>query len=176
VIYVTKSLPGFSLEKAVSAWEVAGHHSASCWQPVVLVSGRTEVWVGCSEVRWGFRKPHRMEGPDPEGYGGCHSDSSMSLSGWLIRLQDARGQPLFLAVEPELQPPPLSAGRRDFQIQSARVEKLHGLVAGFDATDLAVGQGHKSGGNSFSRSAVAPRCQEIALDAIGRLFSTTSSF
>jgi len=63
----------------------------------------------------------------------------MSLSGWLIRLQDARGQPLFLAVEPELQPPPLSAGRRDFQIQSARVEKLHGLVAGCDAKVAATG-------------------------------------
>jgi hypothetical protein len=54
VIAVTKSMPGFSLERAVSAWEVAGHHSVSCWQLVVLVSGRTEVWVGCSEMRWGF--------------------------------------------------------------------------------------------------------------------------
>ena len=54
---------------------------------------------------------------------------------------DAKGQPLFLALEPVFQPPPSPAGRGDFQIKSAFVEQLEALLAGFGVPDRGIGQG-----------------------------------
>jgi hypothetical protein len=57
---------------------------------------------------------------------------------------DPKGQPLFLASEPILQPPPLPPGRGDFQIQSALVEQPAGLLAELwlGITDRGIGQGN----------------------------------
>jgi hypothetical protein len=53
----------------------------------------------------------------------------------------AQPDPLLLALEPVLQPPPLPAVRLQFQVQPATVGQLAGFVAGLGLADRGIGQG-----------------------------------
>src|SRR5690606_25008125 len=54
----------------------------------------------------------------------------------------AQRQPLFLSSESVLEPPELSAGRRDLDVEATAVEQAHGFRGGSGAANDGVGQGH----------------------------------
>jgi hypothetical protein len=60
---------------------------------------------------------------------------------------DAQGEALLLISESVLEPPPLTASGRDFQVHAAAIGQLVGFGFGFGGADRGVCQRH--GGNLF---------------------------
>ena len=73
---------------------------------------------------------------------------------------------------PVLQPPPLAATGRDFEVQAAAIEKANGSCGGLRLANGSLGKGH--GGNFLERGQhtpnLAPSCPRLQAESTGMIW------